>query len=242
MTLLVTTIVRDGIAFSTDTRATAAEPRRLSPPGSPASLVFEEDGCRILTDTLGKLRVVGDRFALAVTGRLSARARDLLGAALRDCDANPPGSPAELVRALLAALVDAGIDGSRANLMVAGFDGHRACVLGARSGDRGPKALSPLADDGSALPGYLVGGDAQVVQRLMGAAAVPFGEMTLQDAVDFTRFLVWASIQQQRFDLSLKPTIGGQVETLVITPADGVRWLARQDLMARPPGPPQVSP
>jgi len=76
---------------------------------------------------------------------------------------------------------------------------------------------------------------------LLKGAAIPYADHSLQDGVDLTRFRVRATMQQQRWDLSLKPAGGGTIETRVITPSDGIRWLARCELEASTPGAPKAS-
>jgi hypothetical protein len=90
------------------------------------------------------------------------------------------------------------------------------------------------------------GGEIDVLQRLLndvqlvGAAGtsstsipsygVPFEWFTLQDAIDFTKFAIRATIDTLRFQAREK-TVGGPVDVLVIRP-DNAQWIAQKQLSA----------
>ena len=57
---------------------------------------------------------------------------------------------------------------------------------------------------------------------------IPWGYFTLQDAVDFARYAVEATIQTMHFKNVIE-TVGGAVDILVITP-DETKWLQKEYL------------
>jgi hypothetical protein len=59
---------------------------------------------------------------------------------------------------------------------------------------------------------------------------IPFALFTLQDAIDFTRYAVQATIDTMRFQ-SREKTVGGPVDILVITP-DNASWIVQKRLSA----------
>lgn len=57
----------------------------------------------------------------------------------------------------------------------------------------------------------------------------PFGQLTLQDAIDFAVFIVRATIEFQRFDQSSSQGVGGAIDIAVITTV-GFQWIQRKEL------------
>lgn len=57
---------------------------------------------------------------------------------------------------------------------------------------------------------------------------VPFNHFTLQDAIDFAKYAIQATIDTMRFQERVK-TVGGAVDILIIKP-DNAFWIARKEL------------
>jgi hypothetical protein len=70
------------------------------------------------------------------------------------------------------------------------------------------------------LYGVAWGGDSVIVGRLLSIQnSMPIFEvMNLQDAIDYSRHLIRTTIDQMRFEPRF-PTVGGNIDTLVITNA-----------------------
>lgn len=77
--------------------------------------------------------------------------------------------------------------------------------------------------------GVLRAGDTAVVDRLVAKDALPlFKAMPLQDAVDYSIYLIRATIETLRFEPRY-PSVGGFIDVLVVTP-DEMRFVQRKEL------------
>jgi len=77
--------------------------------------------------------------------------------------------------------------------------------------------------------GVLSVGDTAVVNRLVAKGALPlFAAMPLQDAVDYSIYLIRATIETLRFEPRY-PSVGGFIDVLVVTP-DEMRFVQRKQL------------
>lgn len=84
-------------------------------------------------------------------------------------------------------------------------------------------------DQGKVVYGVLRGGDVAVVNRLVAQDALPlFAAMPLQDAVDYSIYLIRATIETLRFEPRY-PSVGGFIDVLVVTP-DEMRFVQRKEL------------
>jgi len=59
---------------------------------------------------------------------------------------------------------------------------------------------------------------------------IPYYAMTLQEGIEFARFLVQLQIQYQRFS-NQPQTCGGPIDIAVITPETGFQWVSRKQLV-----------
>ena len=57
---------------------------------------------------------------------------------------------------------------------------------------------------------------------------VPFNHFTIQDAIDFAKYAIQATIDTMKFQERVK-TVGGAVDILIIKP-DNAFWIARKEL------------
>lgn len=77
--------------------------------------------------------------------------------------------------------------------------------------------------------GVLRAGDTAVVDRLVAKDALPlFKAMPLQDAVDYSIYLIRTTIETLRFEPRY-PSVGGFIDVLVVTP-DEMRFVQRKEL------------
>lgn len=72
-------------------------------------------------------------------------------------------------------------------------------------------------------------GERLVEADRLAQVQVPYYALTLQEGVDWARFLLQAQIQYQRFS-SETQTCGGPVDVVVMTPQGGWQWVQRKTL------------
>ncbi|MFH0774008.1 MAG: hypothetical protein V2A53_00735 [bacterium] len=83
--------------------------------------------------------------------------------------------------------------------------------------------------------GCTFGGDGRVIIRLWTEdinSPMPMPNyqlLSLQDAIEYTLFLVRTTIDAQRFAPML-PTCGGEIDVAVITPKSGFQWIKKKEL------------
>jgi hypothetical protein len=74
-------------------------------------------------------------------------------------------------------------------------------------------------------------GDGSVVSLLWGqnARGANYSVFSLQDAIDYAKFLIRTTADYQRFSGSL-PTVGGDVDIALVTNHRGFQWIAQKEL------------
>ena len=74
-------------------------------------------------------------------------------------------------------------------------------------------------------------GDSSVVQKLWpgGDSGASFAVFSLQDAIDYARFLIRTTADYQRFSGKL-PTVGGEIDIALVTNYRGFRWISQKSL------------
>jgi hypothetical protein len=74
-------------------------------------------------------------------------------------------------------------------------------------------------------------GDTTVVRMLWpnGNPGANFGIFSLQDAIDYAKFLIRTTADYQRFSGQL-PVVGGEVDIALVTPRRGFKWIAQKEL------------
>jgi hypothetical protein len=80
--------------------------------------------------------------------------------------------------------------------------------------------------------GCAVTGDQAVVKRLWpsdGRGGANFQAFSLQDAIDYAKFLIRTTADFQRFSGNL-PTVGGDIDVALITNHRGFRWIHQKEL------------
>lgn len=129
-----------------------------------------------------------------------------------------------------------------ATLIIAGYTHERGaadryvCILGVRDGMTVVKKIEP--DD----IGSICIGANDVYSRLtnnvylrededyrqMSSCLIPWEQYTLQDAVDFSKFIVETTARMQHFQYQ-GVGVGGPVDIAVVQP-DGIHWLSKKEL------------
>jgi hypothetical protein len=81
--------------------------------------------------------------------------------------------------------------------------------------------------------GCNVSGDIRVVNLLWnvqpGDGSANFGAFSLQDAIDYARFLIRTTADYQRFS-GVMPTVGGEIDLALVTSHRGFQWIAQKQL------------
>lgn len=74
-------------------------------------------------------------------------------------------------------------------------------------------------------------GDTTIVRMLWpnGNAGANFSAFSLQDAIDYAKFLVRTTADYQRFSGQM-PNVGGDVDIALVTPRGGFKWIAQKEL------------
>jgi hypothetical protein len=78
--------------------------------------------------------------------------------------------------------------------------------------------------------GCYVSGDTSVVQ-LLWSSGVPanYGAFSLQDAIDYAKFLIRTTADYQRFSGNM-PSVGGEIDIALVTNHRGFQWIAQKEL------------
>ena len=238
MSLAVSIYTREGIVMAADSRLTLTFPRTV--PGQPAHTVSVAS-----SDSARKLFLTHNRIGISTFGAAAVNGAPIGGVIesfiaekLKDQDL-PPKETAE---ALLAYFTNLGVS-QQSSFHICGYRPANTVV------EQEAVFLNVAANSVTAMntpgnQGANWGGEIDVLQRLIndvllvGASGsaptpiptfgIPFAFFTLQDAIDFTRYAVQATIDTMRFQ-SREKTVGGPVDILVITP-DSARWIVQKQL------------
>ena len=105
--------------------------------------------------------------------------------------------------------------------LVAGYDGVVAKTIEMKIG---AEVVSTPRDKA----GCTFGGDGLVVRGLWDLwkknRPVFYGNLSLQDAIDYAEFLIDTTAKFQRFS-NVIPSVGGEVDIALVTVYDGFRWI-----------------
>jgi hypothetical protein len=79
--------------------------------------------------------------------------------------------------------------------------------------------------------GYTISGDPTVVNMLWNAPShrLNLASFSLQDAVDYVKFLIRTTSEYQRFSGNM-PTVGGEIDIALLTNHRGFQWIAQKEL------------
>jgi hypothetical protein len=78
--------------------------------------------------------------------------------------------------------------------------------------------------------GCSVSGDASVVNKIWQGGPTPsFEVFSLQDAIDYAKFLIRTTADYQRFSGKM-PTVGGEIDIALVTSYRGFQWISQKPL------------
>ena len=106
-------------------------------------------------------------------------------------------------------------------LLIAGYDGQTAKTISMKIG-------TEVTAQAHEKAGVSFGGDGLVVQGLWQLwktnRPIFYGNLSLQDAIDYAEFLIDTTAKFQRFSNAI-PSVGGEVDIALVTVYDGFRWI-----------------
>ena len=235
MSLLISVYVPTGIVISGDSRTTLtinqSVPAASQAPQGVSNIVLTNV---VLSDATNKVFLLFGKYGVGTFGAATIANLPIAHyveqfelSAGSNASANPSQLAADLLQYFQTFQPVPSV-----GFIVAGYDGTAPWVL---SVDVAGNAVSRTNFDPATAQfkyGILRGGDTAIVDRLLSQPQFnpPFQVMNLQDAIDYSRHLIRSTIDQMRFEPRF-PTVGGPIDTLVITPGNP-RFLVRKALRA----------
>lgn len=230
MSLIISVYVPTGIVISGDSRTTGTLTQQVPNPQMPGQVVNIQTSI-ILSDATHKVFKLFNRFGVATFGDANI---DNLPIAhhVQQFEAttqNPPQTTQDLVTTILQHFRNYNPI-PKTGFIVAGHDNNIPYVFSIDIFGNAFQRQNFIQPQNIIDYGILRGGDVDVVNRLLNnpQRMPPFAAMNLQDAVDFSRHLIRATIDQMRFEPAIQ-TVGGDIDTLVIT-KDNTEFLSKKEL------------
>jgi hypothetical protein len=230
MSLIIGVYVPTGIVISGDSRTTGTLTQQVPNPQVPGQNINVQTSI-VLSDATHKVFKLFDRFGVATFG--DAHIDNLpIAHHVQQFEAttqNPPQTTQDLVTAILQHFRNYNPI-PKTGFIVVGYDNNVPYVFGIDVFSNTSQRHNLIQPQNVIDYGILRGGDVDVVNRLLNnqQRMPPFAAMNLQDAVDFSRHLIRATIDQMRFEPAIQ-TVGGDIDTLVIT-RDKTEFLYRKEL------------
>jgi len=230
MSLIISVYVPTGIVISGDSRTTGTLTQQLPNPQQPGQNHNVQTNI-VLSDATHKVFKLFDRFGVATFG--DAHIGNLpIAHYVQEFEAtvqNVPQTTKDLVTTILQYFRNNN-PVPKTGFVVAGYDNNTPYVYGVDVFGNTSNRVNIIPQQNTIDYGILRGGDADVVNRLLNnqQRMPPFAAMNLQDAVDFSRHLIRATIDQMRFEPAVQ-TVGGDIDTLVIT-RNNTEFLYRKQL------------
>jgi 20S proteasome alpha/beta subunit len=219
LSLIIGVYVPTGIVISGDSKTTGTIQEQESNPHVVGQNITVQTNIK-LSDSTEKVFKLFDRFGVATFG--DAQINNLpIAHYVEQFEAVinliPPVTTVGLVILLLEYFRQLNPN-LRTGLIVAGNDNNTPHVYGVDIFGNTWTRHNIIPDTQTILYGIVRGGDTDIVNRLLNNQQLipPFEVMSLQDAVDFSRHLIRATIDQMRFEPKF-PKVGGEIDTLVIT-------------------------
>ena len=216
--------------MSGDSRTTGTNRQQVQDPQNPSKQITVETDI-VLSDAADKLFLLHGRFGVGISG--DALVNNLPIAHYVDSfqakAQTPPASVQNLASDLL--LYFRSLQPvPNINLHVIGYDSTTPFVFHVEVASNKVQRRNIDPATNQVWYGILRSGDTAVVDRLLSQPQfIPlFQLMNLQDAVDYSRHLIRTTIDQLRFEPRF-PTIGGTIDTLVVTSSGG-DFLVRKSL------------
>jgi hypothetical protein len=233
MSLVIAAFVPTGIVLSADSRTTGTSRGAPQPVPGNASLQTVLETNLVLSDSASKLFLLFKSYGVATVG--DALVNNLpIAKHVAQYEASVVGAPPQTVQACaqgLLAFFRTLAPIPNVVLLVAGYDGVVPWVNSVEVQNNVTSRLNVNAA-GQVLFGLLKMGETAVVDRILSQPQFNplFDVMQLQDAADYSRYLVRSTIDEMRFEPRFA-TVGGPIDTLVLQSTGG-QWLALKELRA----------
>jgi hypothetical protein len=225
MSLICAAYVPTAIVLSGDSRTTLT----LQPPGAAIQTNVT------ISDAANKVFVLFDRFGVATCGAAIINnlpiAHYVEQFELQN-KAQPPNTALEVAQRLLAYFRALNpIPDTR--FIVAGYDNDVPWVQAVQV-QPNHIARTNIDGNGQLQYGFYYAGDIAVAQRLLSQPAFNplFNALNAQDAADFSRHIIRTTIDQLHFEPRF-PTVGGPIDTVILSPARNALWLEQKKLLPR---------
>lgn len=218
MSLIIGVYTPTGIVISGDSRTTGTLAQEVPNPQIVGQNINVQTNI-ILSDATHKVFKLFDRFGVATFG--DAHIDNLpIAHHVQQFEAtiqNLPSTTVELGRDILN-YFRSFTPIPKTGFIIAGYDANTPFVFSIDIFNEVSQRHNLIQPQNVIDYGILRGGDVDVVNRLLNNPhrMPPFAAMNLQDAVDFSRHLIRATIDQMRFEPAIQ-TVGGEIDTLVIT-------------------------
>lgn len=218
MSLIIAAYVPTGIVISGDSRTTGTLTLQEPNPAAPGQVINMQTNIT-LSDATNKVYKMFGRFGVATFG--DAHIENLpIAHHLQQFEMRmqkPPQSTQDLMQAIHKHF--RGFNPiPKMGFIVAGYDNAVPYVYGVDIWGNTNHRTNYVEQQKRLDYGIARGGDVDVVNRLLNnpQRMPPFMAMNLQDAVDFSRHLIRATIDQMRFEPAIQ-SVGGEIDTLIIT-------------------------
>jgi hypothetical protein len=231
MSLIIAVYIPTGIVLSGDSRTTGTRRENLPDPQNPGQLIQSLTQI-VLSDSAYKVFSIASRYGIGIFG--DAIINDMPIAyhmeqfQLSIVSAAPANTQTlcDRLNEYFRALGQFNI-----GFIVIGYDNHVPSVFSKDIQANTFNRVNVQNGTTNIAYGIRCGGETDVVQRLFSQPLLvpPFQVMSLQDAVDFSRHLIRATIDQMRFEPRFA-TVGGAIDSLIITP-NSISFLQRKGLV-----------
>ena len=234
MTLIVSVLVEDCIVLAGDSVSTLTTRAPQETPEPEPIKTFPN---------MQKIFPFYDNFGIGAWGHGSFNGRSL-GFRLRALEDNFTAEGRcfntvnEVVQAISEKLLhlafeDEWYDDNPFGFYVAGYTGQSATVAKFQYDEEEGPAISSCDSFGSyaACETSVVDCIKELYRQVVDHGSPPFGQFSLQTAIDYALFLIRTTIEFQKFS-SKVATVGGAIDVAVVTRLDGFRWIQRQPITA----------
>lgn len=219
MSLITCVVVPTGIVISADTRATLPITLNVENPVGSGNFINVQSAIT-QSDNAQKTFILFNKYGIGCWGAATMNNAPVEYYIQQIGIANPPPATTQNLATGILNFFRALNPIPATSFIVAGFDNNIPSVYVVDvNANTSTRTLVNLA--GNPTPGYVAGGDRQVLLRLNnnGAALPNFSQMFFRDAVDYSRFLIQATSDELRFEnYQQTQTVGGSVTSVMMTP------------------------
>jgi hypothetical protein len=217
MSLIIGVFIPTGIILSGDSRTTGTIPKQVPNPQNPQQQLTVHTNI-VVSDSTNKVFNAYNRFGIATFG-ISHINKLPIAHHIEQFEVLNEAVPAttlDLATSLLAHFRQFNPIPAT-GFLVSGYDNNEPFIYGVDVANNTTLRHNFNQQQNRITYGTAWGGDSDIVVRLLNQNSMPIFEiMNLQDAIDFSRHLIRATIDQMRFEPRF-PTVGGKIDTLLIT-------------------------